>query len=231
LEEASIRSYSQVATNEEMTVRQKNPPTAPSYPDLTEAIEKAMSASDISESDEPATVESLHKSHIDRKYARIARQWGFDSKKTKEEILDIMQQKIAALEERLDEQRFPREEEEIELEAGKKLLKILPAVMTSLMPISIEKDSQQKKLSFEDLPSTSQSSYQTYNPVTPTSNIDFEILWQKAIKRFGFSKEKPENNERLVNRIRDINQSRLDYYAKKQDKSMIQAYQSQLATL
>jgi len=81
LEEASLPSYSQVATDEEMTVRQKNPPTAPLYPDLTGAIEKAMPASDISESDEPATVEPSHKSHIDRKYDRIARQSGLDIKR------------------------------------------------------------------------------------------------------------------------------------------------------
>jgi len=59
------------------------------------------------------------------------------------------------------------------------------------MPIKIEKDPQQEKPSFEDLPPTSQSSYQTYNPVTPTSSLDFEKLWQKVIKTFGFSKEKP----------------------------------------
>ena len=32
--------------------------------------------------------------------------------------IDNIQQKVTALEERLDEQRFPREEEEIKLEAG-----------------------------------------------------------------------------------------------------------------
>ena len=99
------------------------------------------------------------------------------------------------------------------------------------MPIKIRKESQLKKPSFEDLPSTSQSSYQTYNPITSTPGFDFETLWQQAIKRFGFSKEKPENNGRLVKRIRDINQSRLDYYTKKQDEAMIQAYHSELATL
>jgi len=66
------------------------------------------------------------------------------------------------------------------------------------MPVKIKKGPQQEKLSFEDLPSTSQSSYQTYDHVTPMSSLDFKILWQTAIKRFGFSKEKPENNEKLV---------------------------------
>ena len=112
-----------MATDEEMTIRQKNPSTAPLYPDLTGAVEKAMPASDISESNEPTTVEPLHKSHTDQKYDRIARQWGFDNKKTKEENLDIILQKVTTLEERLEEQRFPREEEEIELETGKKLLR------------------------------------------------------------------------------------------------------------
>jgi len=40
-------------------------------------------------------------------------------KKTKEENINIIQQKVTVLEERLNEQRFPRDEEEIELEAGK----------------------------------------------------------------------------------------------------------------
>jgi len=44
---------------------------------------------------------------------------GIDDKKTKEENIDIIQQKVTVLEERLDDQRFPREEEEVELEAGK----------------------------------------------------------------------------------------------------------------
>jgi len=78
------------------------------------------------------------------------------------------------------------------------------------MPIKIEKDPHQEKPSFEDLPSTSQSSYQTYNPVTPTSSLDLETLWQKAVKRFGFSRQKPGNNEKLAKRIWEINQSRLD---------------------
>jgi len=104
---------------------------------------------------------------------------GIDDKKTKEENIDIIQQKVTVLEERLDDQRFPREEEEVELEAGKKLVKILPIIITSLMPIKIAKDPQQERTYFEDRPSTSQSSYQTYNPVTFTSSLDFEILWKK----------------------------------------------------
>jgi len=83
-------------------------------------------------------------------------------KKTKEKNIDIIQQKETALEERLDEQRFPREEEEIKLEAGKTVVKILPTIITTLMPIKI-KNPQQEKSSPEDRPSTSQSSYQTYN--------------------------------------------------------------------
>jgi len=47
-----------------------------------------MPVSDISESSEPATVEPLYKSRIDRKYDRFARQWGFDDKKTKEENIN-----------------------------------------------------------------------------------------------------------------------------------------------
>jgi len=80
-------------------------------------------------------------------------------KKTKEENIDIIQQKVTVLEQRLDEQTFPREEEEIKLEAGKKLVKILPTIITSLMPIKIAKDPQQEKTSFEDRTPTSQSSY------------------------------------------------------------------------
>jgi len=156
---------------------------------------------------------------------------GIDDKKTKEENIDIIQQKVTVLEERLDDQRFPREEEEVELEAGKKLVKILPIIITSLMPIKIAKDPQQERTYFEDRPSTSQSSYQTYNPVTFTSSLDFEILWQKAITRFGFSKEKPENNEKLAKRIWDINQSRWEYCLEQHDDSMIHTYRSELDIL
>ena len=220
-----------MTTDEEMTERQKNSPIAPWYPELNETIEKAMPVSDISERSEPATVEPLYKSRIDRKYDRIARQWGFDDKKTKEENINIIQQKVTVLEERLNEQRFPKDEEEIELEIGKKLVKILSTVIASLMPIKIEKNPQQEKPSFENLPSTSLSSYQTYNSVTPTFNLDFEKLWQKAIKRFEFSKEKPGNNEKLAKSIWKINQSRLDYYLEQHDDFMIHAYRSELEVL
>ena len=73
------------------------------HPELTETIEKAMPVSDISESSEPSTVKPLYKSRIDRKYDRFARQWGFDDKKNKEENIDIIQQKVTVLEERLNE--------------------------------------------------------------------------------------------------------------------------------
>ena len=67
--------------------------------------------------------------------------------------------------------------------------------------------------------------------MTPTSSLDLEILWQKAIKRIGFSKEKPENNEKLAKRIWDINQSRWEYYLKQHDGTMIHAYRSELDIL
>ena len=139
LEETSLPSYSQVPTGEEMTVSQKNSPTAPLYPELKGTLEKAMPVSVISESSESATVEPLYKSCVDCKYDRIARQWGFDDKKTKEENIDIIQQKVAVFEEQLD-WRFPREEEDIDLVAGKKLVKTLPTLITSSMPIKIAKD-------------------------------------------------------------------------------------------
>jgi len=87
-----------------MTERQKNSPIAPLYPELKETIEKAMPVSDISERSEPATMEPSYISCIDRKYNKIARQWGFDDKKTKEENINIIQQKVTVLEERLNEQ-------------------------------------------------------------------------------------------------------------------------------
>jgi len=59
--------------------------------------------------------------------------------------------------------------------------------------------------------------------VAPTSSLDLEILCQKAIKRFGFSKEKPGNNEKLAKQLWEINQSRLAHYIKKHDNSMIHA--------
>jgi len=126
-----------------MTETQKNSPTAPLYPELNGTLEKAMPVSVTSESSESTTLEPLYKSRVDRTCDRIA-QWGFDDKKTKEENIDIIQQNVAVLEERAD-WRFPSEEEEIELEAGKKLVKILPTIITSLMPIKIKKNPQQKK--------------------------------------------------------------------------------------
>jgi len=199
LEEISLPSYSQVSTGEKMTESQKNSSTLSLYPELNGALEKVVPVSDISESSESTTVELLYKSRIDRQYDIIARQWGFDDKKTKEENIDIIQQKATILEERLDEQRFPREEEVIELEAGKRLVEILPTMITSLMPIKIKKDPQQEKPSYEDLPSTSQSLYQTYNPVTPTYSLDFEILWQKAIKRLDSQKRNQKIMRNLQN--------------------------------
>jgi len=127
LNETSSPSYSQVPRGEE----QKSP-TAPLYPEVNGTLVKAMPASTISDSSEttiPDSVETessefsafepLHKSRIDRQYERFARRWGFDDTKTKEENIDIIQQKVNALEERLAEQRFPRDEDEIELEGGK----------------------------------------------------------------------------------------------------------------
>ena len=67
--------------------------------------------------------------------------------------------------------------------------------------------------------------------MTPTSNFDLEILWQKAVKRFGFSKERPETNEKLAKRLWNINQSRWEYYLEQHDESMIDAYRSELDIL
>jgi len=86
-------------------------------------------------------------------------------------------------------------------------------------------------MSFEDIPSTLPYHSQINNPVTPTSNFDLEILWQKAIERFGFSKERPENNEKLAKRRWDINQSRWEYYLEQRDESVIHAYRSELDIL
>jgi len=47
---------------------------------------------------------------------------------------------------------------------------------------------------------------QINKPVTPLSNFDLEMLWQEAIKRFGLSKERPENNKKRAKRIWDMDQ-------------------------
>ena len=225
LEEASLPSYSQVATEEEMTERQKNSPTAPLYPDLTETIEKAMPVSDISESDEPITMKPLHKPQIDPRYERLARHWGFDRKQTREENLDIIKQNVTDFEKRLREERYPKREEQADLQGGKDLLKVLPTIITSLMPTKFGKGPLQRQLSFEDTPTTSGFSRYRNNPITSTPDFDLEKLWQKAIKRFGFS------NEKLAKRIWEINQSLLDYYLKEHDGFMIHAYRNKLELL
>jgi len=138
LDEPSLPSYSKVPTGEV-----KNSPTAPLYPEMNGTLEKAMPASITSDSSESTTFEPLYKSRIDRRYDRFARQWGFDDTKAKEENIDIIQQ-VAALKERLDEQRFPRDEDEIEL-GGKKLVELLPKII-----ISLEENSQQEESSSEE---------------------------------------------------------------------------------
>jgi len=99
------------------------------------------------------------------------------------------------------------------------------------MPIKMKKNPQQEESSFEDIPSTLQYHYQINNPVTATSDFDLEMLWQKAIKRFGFSRERPEYNEKLAKRLSGINQSRLEYYLEQHDEFMIQAYRRELDIL
>ena len=229
LEETSLPSCSQEPTGEE-----KNSLTAPLYPEVNGTLEKAMPVSvtsESSESSESTTYEPSYKSCIDSKYERLTRQWGFDNKKTKEENIDIIQQKVTALEDRLNEQRFPRDEEEIELEGAKKLVEILPNIITSLMPIKMGNNPQQADWSFGDISSTLPHKTQISKPVTPMSNFDLEMLWQETIKRFGLSKERPENNERRAKCIWDIDQFRLDYYLRQHDELMIEAYRNELDIL
>ena len=110
LDEASLPLYSQTSTGEE-----KNSPRTPLYPKVNGILEKAIPASTISDSSEtsiPNSVESksskstsyvpLYKSRIDSRYERYARRWGFDDTKTKEENIDSIQRKVAALEEQMD---------------------------------------------------------------------------------------------------------------------------------
>jgi len=61
-------------------------------------------------------------------------------------------------------------------------------------------------------------------PVTPMSDFELEILWQKNTKRFGFIKEEPEYNVKLAKRLWDINHSRWEYYLEHHDELMIQTY-------
>ena len=64
----------------------------------------------------------------------------------------------------------------------------------------MEKKPQQAEWSFRDISSTIPYKTQINKPVTPMSNFDLEMLWQEAIKRFGLSKERPENNEKRAKR-------------------------------
>jgi len=176
----------------------------------------ASTISDSSETSIPNSVESkssestsyipLYKSRIDRRYERYARLWGFDDTKTKEENINSIQRKVAALEEQIN-WKYPNDEEEIELEGAKKLVEILPKIITSLMPIKTENNPQQADWSFGDISSTLPYKTRINKPVTPMSNLELEILWQKATKRFGFLKEEPENNVKLAKRLWDIKHS------------------------
>jgi len=102
LEETLLPSYSQVTIDGEEAERPNTSSTAPRYPDLTDTIEKAMSALDIFGRDEPSTMESLHKSQIAPEYDRLIRHWGFDHKQTREENLDIIKQRITDFEKRAE---------------------------------------------------------------------------------------------------------------------------------
>jgi len=92
LDETTLPAYSQVPIREE-----KKSPTAPLYSELNGTLEKAMPANVTSHSSESTIFEPLYKSRIDRKYKKLAWQWVCDDKRTKEENIGIIQQKLAAL--------------------------------------------------------------------------------------------------------------------------------------
>ena len=137
---------------------------------------------------------------------------------------------MAALQEQLD-WKYPNDEEEIELEGAKKLVEILPKIITSLMPIKMGNNPQQKEWPFGDISPTLPYETQINQPMTSMSAFELEILWQKATKRFGFLKEEPENNIKLAERLWDINHSRWEHYLEHHDELMIQAYRRELDML
>jgi len=67
--------------------------------------------------------------------------------------------------------------------------------------------------------------------MTSMSDFELETLWQKAIKRFGFLKEEPENNMKLAKRLWNINHSRWEHYLEHHGELMIQAYRRELDML
>ena len=79
----------------------------------------ASTTSDSNETSIPNSVEfksgestsyiPLCKSRIDHRYERYARRWGFDNTKSKEENIDSIQRKEAALEEQMD-WKYPNDE-------------------------------------------------------------------------------------------------------------------------
>jgi len=99
------------------------------------------------------------------------------------------------------------------------------------MPIKMGNNPQQEDWSFGDISSTLPSKSQINKPMTRMSNFDLEMLWQEAIKRFGLSKERPENNKRRAKRIWGIDQFRLKYYLGQHDELMIEAYLHELNIL
>ena len=61
---------------------------------ISDSSETSIPNSVETESSEFSAFEPLYKSCIDRQYERFARRWGFDDTKTKEENIDVMQQKV-----------------------------------------------------------------------------------------------------------------------------------------
>jgi len=72
--------------------------------------------------------------------------------------------------------KYPNDEEEIESEEAKKLVEILPTIITSLMPTKMGNNPQQAEWSYGDISSTLQYKTQINKPVTSMSDSELEIL-------------------------------------------------------
>lgn len=218
LEETSLLSYSQVTNDIEDSEKSSTPATAPLYPDLNLSVEKAMPANDY-------TLETPHRSKIHPCYAKIGKEWGFLPELTIHDNCAKILTNIKNLEEDINNKGdiAPKEKERLAL--GQKLLADFHQLVSETFP-RIGESSITKNFSFEDPGSPRKYDNSTSPTVTTSTPKDhLEQLWQKATKRFSFSKEKTIGNERLVKRIREIYQSRLEYYKQKQDESMIHIYQ------
>ena len=232
MEETSFPSYSQVAADINDINTPHIQPATSIYPDLSQPLEKAMTIDDITKS---GTSIPTRKVEILPEYKDLAFHWRFWPFATLEKNRFKMNKKVQEAEVQLLEKSTNSPEANLDKERQEisKIKYLISRLSEITIPVVSDLEKEViKKLFFEDSESDAGPPWHNIpKPITSTPFQGLDQLWHEAITRFGFSKEKPENNAKLAKRIRDIIQSRLEYYTKRHKDPMIRAYQNELEVL